>query len=119
MLLHKLCLYTTFVLTYRYLSLYLKDGRGERNIPLYEAPFNAVLQSTCKITLFDLYSRDVAAYDEFWNDVPVARRRRPPSSTPWKFSLGECIWMRRQLIHLKRKEKSCSSIDYQSHYNYY
>lgn len=71
----------------------MAEERGISLREMYETPFNAVLQSTSKITLFDLYSRDVAAYDEFWNDVPVARRRRPPSSTPWRFSLGVCIWI--------------------------
>ena len=72
----------------------MAEERGISLREMYETPFNAVLQSTSKITLFDLYSRDVAAYDEFWTDIPVARRRRPPSSTPWKFSLGECIWIK-------------------------
>ena len=72
----------------------MAEERGISLREIYEAPFNAVLQSTSKITLFDLYSRDVAAYDEFWDDVPVARRRRPPSSTPWNFSLGECRWIK-------------------------
>ena len=72
----------------------MAEERGISLREMYETPFNAVLQSTSKITLFDLYSRDENAYNEFWTEVPVARRRHPPSSTPWRFSLGECIWIK-------------------------
>ena len=76
------------------LIVQLAEERGFSLREMYEEPFNAILQyQPPKITLFDLYSRDEVAYSSFWEDVPVARRRRPPSSNPWKFSLGDCIWI--------------------------
>lgn len=76
------------------LIVQLAEERGVSLRDMYEEPLNAILQyQPPKITLFDLYSRDEVAYSSFWEDVPVARRRRPPSSNPWKFSLGDCIWI--------------------------
>ena len=47
------------------------------------------------MTLLQIMGIDEAVYRKFWDDVPVARRRRPLSSDPWKFSLGsECVWIR-------------------------
>lgn len=63
---------------------------------LYEVPFNAILknQPPNNITLLDIMGGDEAGYKEFWDDPPVARRRRPPSGNPWKFSLTDCVWIR-------------------------
>mmetsp|Transcript_14153 Transcript_14153/g.23247 ORF Transcript_14153/g.23247 Transcript_14153/m.23247 type:complete len:196 (-) Transcript_14153:13-600(-) len=63
---------------------------------IYEAPFNAVLQQqqSTKYTLKDIFSSDEEAYNEFWNDPPVARRRGPPGGDPWLISLSECKWIK-------------------------
>ncbi|KAL9184135.1 hypothetical protein ACHAXT_002221 [Thalassiosira profunda] len=72
----------------------LAEGRGTSLREMYERPFDAILQShPPRLSLFDLYSRDEVAYNEFWAAPPVARRRRPPSGSPWRFSLGECVWI--------------------------
>jgi len=61
---------------------------------MYEAPFNAVLQQQSnKYTLKDLFSSDEEAYNQFWNEPPVARRRGPSGGDPWSISLSECIWL--------------------------
>lgn len=71
----------------------MAEERGISLRELYEEPFNTILQSQPpKLSLLDIFSRDEGAYTEFWEDVPVARRRRPPSGNPWRFSLGECVW---------------------------
>mmetsp|Transcript_4618 Transcript_4618/g.10429 ORF Transcript_4618/g.10429 Transcript_4618/m.10429 type:complete len:205 (-) Transcript_4618:122-736(-) len=73
----------------------MAEERGVSLREMYEEPFNAILQSQPpKMSLFDIFSSDADAYKEFWDDVPVARRRRPPSDSPWQLSLGECIWIR-------------------------
>lgn len=74
----------------------MAEERGISLRELYEKPFDAILQSQLpKMTLLEIMGFDAAGYKEFWDDVPVARRRRPPSSDPWKFSLGsECFWIR-------------------------
>mmetsp|Transcript_722 Transcript_722/g.987 ORF Transcript_722/g.987 Transcript_722/m.987 type:complete len:196 (-) Transcript_722:1155-1742(-) len=62
---------------------------------IYEAPFNAVLQEQSpKYNLKDIFSSDEEAYNEFWNDPPVARRRGPSGGDPWQISLSECIWIK-------------------------
>eukprot|EP00581_Thalassiosira_minuscula_P008408 CAMPEP_0183709620 /NCGR_PEP_ID=MMETSP0737-20130205/5635_1 /TAXON_ID=385413 /ORGANISM="Thalassiosira miniscula, Strain CCMP1093" /LENGTH=213 /DNA_ID=CAMNT_0025937769 /DNA_START=44 /DNA_END=685 /DNA_ORIENTATION=- len=77
------------------LIVHMAEARGASLRELYEVPFDAILQhQPPKLTLLDIMGRDEAAYREFWEDVPVARRRRPPSGNPWKFSLGECVWIR-------------------------
>mmetsp|Transcript_17593 Transcript_17593/g.27580 ORF Transcript_17593/g.27580 Transcript_17593/m.27580 type:complete len:201 (+) Transcript_17593:159-761(+) len=61
---------------------------------MYEAPFNAVLQQqSSKYNLKDLFSSDDEAYNQFWNEPPVARRRGPSGGDPWSISLSECIWI--------------------------
>mmetsp|Transcript_20586 Transcript_20586/g.49500 ORF Transcript_20586/g.49500 Transcript_20586/m.49500 type:complete len:211 (-) Transcript_20586:648-1280(-) len=71
----------------------MAEERGISLRELYEDHFNTILQSQPpKLSLFDILGRDEGAYAEFWEDVPVARRRRPPSGSPWRFSLGECVW---------------------------
>ena len=61
---------------------------------MYEAPFNAVLQEqSTKYTLKDIFSSDEEAYNEFWNDPPVARRRGPSGGDPWLISITETIWI--------------------------
>lgn len=61
---------------------------------IYEEPFNAVLQQqSTKYNLRDIFSSDEEAYDQFWNDPPVARRRGPSGGDPWLISLAECIWI--------------------------
>lgn len=73
----------------------MAEERGVSLRDLYELPFNAILQSQPPgLSLRDVFSNDEEAYRQFWDDVPVARRRRPPGGSPWKFSLGECIWIR-------------------------
>ena len=74
----------------------MAEERGVSLRKLYEKPFDLILASQPpKMTLLDLFGRDEVGYNEFWTDVPVARRRRPPSGDPWKFSLGvECNWIR-------------------------
>mmetsp|Transcript_17154 Transcript_17154/g.25879 ORF Transcript_17154/g.25879 Transcript_17154/m.25879 type:complete len:194 (+) Transcript_17154:35-616(+) len=62
---------------------------------IYEAPFNAVLQEQSpEYNLKDIFSSDEEAYNEFWNDPPVARRRGPWGGDPWQISLSECIWIK-------------------------
>jgi len=63
---------------------------------IYEAPFNAVLQQqSSKHNLRDIFSSDEEAYNQFWDDPPVARRRGPPGGDPWLISLEECIiWIK-------------------------
>jgi hypothetical protein len=62
---------------------------------IYEAPFNAVLQQQSpKYNLRDIFSSDEEAYNQFWDDPPVARRRGPPGGDPWLISLAECIWIK-------------------------
>ena len=58
----------------------------------YEIPFNALLESQ-NLALKDLLGGD-DAYQEFWNEPPVARRRRPPEENPWRISLAECDWIK-------------------------
>lgn len=73
--------------------VHMAEERGVSLRELYEVPFNAILQSQPgRFGLIDLFSSDEEAYREFWDDVPVARRRRPPSGTPWTFSLRDCVW---------------------------
>ncbi len=61
---------------------------------IYEAPFNTVLQQQSnKYTLKDLFSSDEEAYNQFWNEPPVARRRGPSGGDPWLISLSDCIWI--------------------------
>jgi hypothetical protein len=68
--------------------------RGASLREMYEAPFHAILHSQPPgLSLVDLFSNDEEAYEEFWDDVPVARRRRPPGGSPWQFSLGDCSWI--------------------------
>lgn len=75
--------------------VHLAEERGLSLRDMYEAPFDAILRAQpSKMSLFDVFSRDEEAYAEFWEDVPVARRRRPPSGEPWRFSLGQCVWIR-------------------------
>lgn len=77
------------------LIVQLSEGKGVSLKDMFEEPFNAILQSTPpKLTLFDIYSRDEAAYNEFWDDPPVARRRRPPSSDLWEIPCGELQFLR-------------------------
>ncbi|KAL7474334.1 hypothetical protein ACHAW6_000310 [Cyclotella cf. meneghiniana] len=71
----------------------------ERNMSLremYERPFDAVLKSQPPhyLTLKDLFSQEDELYEQFWQDPPVARRRRPPGGEPWRISLGDCVWIR-------------------------
>lgn len=62
---------------------------------IYEAPFNAVLQEqSSKYNLRDVFSSDEDAYNQFWNDPPIARRRGPPGGDPWLISLSDCIWIK-------------------------
>ena len=73
----------------------MAEEQGTNLRELYENPFNAILQSQPpKLKLIDLFSRDEEAYKQFWDDVPIARRRRPPSDSPWKFSLGSLVWIK-------------------------
>ena len=73
----------------------MAEEQGTNLRELYENPFNAILQSQPpKLKLIDLFSRDEEAYKEYWDDVPIARRRRPPSDSPWKFSLGSLVWIK-------------------------
>lgn len=73
----------------------MAEERGVSLRDLYEIPFNAILESEPpKISLLDVFGRDEVGYKEYWDDPPVARRRRPPSGDPWKFSLRECVWIK-------------------------
>ena len=61
----------------------MAEERGLSLREMYEGPFDEVLRSQpAVLTLLDLFGGYRAGYDEFWADVPVARRRRPPSSSP-------------------------------------
>mmetsp|Transcript_28877 Transcript_28877/g.54615 ORF Transcript_28877/g.54615 Transcript_28877/m.54615 type:complete len:127 (+) Transcript_28877:224-604(+) len=70
-----------------------EERKGISLRQMYEQPFEAILQSQ-SLSLMDLFSNDEESYEDFWEDVPLARRRCPPSGTPWAFSLGDCIWIR-------------------------
>lgn len=62
---------------------------------MYEAPFNVVLQQQkTDYTLMDIFSLDEEAYNEFWKDPPVARRRGPSGGDPWLISLSDCVWIK-------------------------
>ena len=77
------------------LIVQLSEEKGVSLKDMFEELFNAILQSTPpKLTLFDIYSRDEAAYNEFWDDPPLARRRRPPSSDLWEIPCGELQFLR-------------------------
>jgi hypothetical protein len=41
------------------------------------------------------FSNDEDAHSEYWANAKArpARRRGPPTSDPWEFSLGECVWI--------------------------
>jgi hypothetical protein len=71
--------------------------RGLSLRELYEGPFDAVSSyRTGGRTLSESFAYDGApegAYEMFWDDAKGARRRRPPESDPWKFSLGDCVWI--------------------------
>ena len=62
---------------------------------IYEAPFNAILQQqSATYNLREIFSSDDDAYNQFWEEPPIARRRGPPSGDPFLISLGECIWIK-------------------------
>lgn len=70
-------------------------GRGVTLRQLYEEPFNLVLQSqSSQFSLKDIFSQDDDAYEQFWQETPVARRRGPAGGSPWRIPLGSCDWIR-------------------------
>lgn len=64
--------------------------RGVSLREMYELPFNSVIEAQ-KLTMKDMIGGD-DAYEEFWREPQVARRRRPPGGDPFRISLGECVW---------------------------
>lgn len=68
----------------------MAQERGVSLQDMYKLPFDAVLQ-TQNLTMIDVMGGE-DEYQEFWKEPPVARRRRPPGSDPWRISLGECVW---------------------------
>jgi|EP00970_Alexandrium_tamarense_P013586 hypothetical protein len=70
----------------------LAEERGVSLREMYEAPLDLVLRTQPpNLGLRDLYSNDDEAYEGFWQNPPVARRRGP-SGDPWRISLKDCVW---------------------------
>jgi hypothetical protein len=73
------------------------EHRGMTLRELYEGPFDAVTSyRTGGRTLHEAFADNGApngAYEMFWSNAKMARRRGPPGGDPWKFSLGDCVWI--------------------------